>query len=177
MKIISDFIDYYDFQQSKNSPINTPIIYNRFSVPCSSISDLKSKNSFPNLNTIKKISNDNWEVLFFAIGFCGTLYKGVRFKNNGKCKTSYTLTGSLCIPKEMGIPLLDEIKSCAIYHFKDNYLNISHDVFEEINAPYFMVRPSMYKDLTIIKNPKLSNYHFIKNINPYDAFNLIKNFT
>ncbi len=77
----------------------------------------------------------------------------------------------------MGIPLLDEIKSCAIYHFTENHLNVSHDVFKEINAPYFMVRPSMFKDLTVIKNPKLSNYHFIKNINPYDAFNLIKNFT
>ena len=175
LKIISDFIDYYDFHQSKNSSLDSPMIYNRFSLQCSSSVEYKAKKNLPGINTIKCFISNDWKIEFYFIGFCGNLYKGVTTKSKDKIEHSYTLTGALYIPKEMGIKVSDEIVTNSVNHFSDNHLDLDLNIFSDIGSPIFIIKPKGYS-VEIIKNPNLKEYSFSKVRHSYDAFNEVREF-
>ena len=173
MKIESPFSDYYDHVESSfYSPGTESIKFKRKTEPCSplTVSRLKSKMTL-SAETIKEFTDkkEGWTISFFALGFCGYLYRGVKIEMPDFDDVSYTLTGAIYLPSKRGIKISFEIQENARKHFSFDEECSSH-LFEEIDSPSFVIVPSHYQSISIIKNPRLADYHFQKTVNPFDAF-------
>lgn len=178
MKIISDFVDYYDLvRDTYYSPGMPEIEFIRKSEKCgaSQVCRVKSRLSEDKTSSIKLFTSKNgdWSMSFFAIGFCKKIYRGVLINSGKVSDVSYTLTGAICIPSKLGIVLPKEVQDIAEKHFFD-WKDCCPTSFEDIDAPYFVVLPGIYQSLSIIKNPRLADYHFVKIMSPYNAFHAIK---
>lgn len=173
MKIESSFSDYYDHVESSfYSPGTESIKFKRKTESCSplTVSRLKSKMTL-SADTIKEFTDkkEGWSISFFALGFCGHLYRGVKIEMPDFDDVSYTLTGAIYLPSKRGIRISNEIQENARKHFSFCEECSSH-LFEEIDSPSFVIVPGHYQSISIIKNPRLSDYHFQKTVNSFDAF-------
>lgn len=178
MRIISDFVDYYDLvKENYYSPGVPEVTFVRKSEKCgvSQVCRVKSKLSEDKTNSIKIFTSKNgdWSMSFFAVGFCKNIYRGVLIDAGDMSDVSYTLTGAICIPSKLGIVLPKEVQDTAEKHFFD-WKDCCPSSFEDVEAPYFVILPNQYNSLTIVKNPRLADYRFVKIMNTYNAFHAIK---
>lgn len=172
MKIESTFSDYYDHVESSfYSPGNESVKFERKTEVCSllQVNRLKSKLT-SSVETIKEFSDkkEGWSISFFALGFCGHLYRGVKIMLPDFEEVSYTLTGAIYLPSKKGIRISEEIQENAKKHFSFCEECSSH-LFDEISVPAFAIVPGNHSFL-IVKNPRLADFHFQKTINSLDAF-------
>lgn len=176
MKIKSNFEDYYDSIQTFFP--YPKIEYNRVthSVSPKQLYFLKTCIRLDNLNTIKQFTckDKSWCISFFVIGFCKKLYQGVLIAFPDSFEVSYTLTGVNYLPSKYGLQVPIEVQNHAKIHFPF-WENYNSDIFDEIDAPSFVIFPANYHNISVIKNPNLSSFHFYKNVDSWDAFYKIKN--
>lgn len=180
MKIVSHFLDYYDYvEDSYYSPGTPKVEYHRKTEQCSpaQIYRISERLSKDKVESIKLFSCDknNWSVVFFALGFCGKLYRGVKIIMQSGTEVSYTLTGVKHLPKIHGVRMPHEVEENAKKHF-DLWDDFCQDICAEIDEPIFVILPGSFYDIQIIKNPILSDWHFNKIVNCYDAFHKTKMF-
>lgn len=173
MKIESPFSDYYDHVESSfYSPGTESIKFKRKTESCSplTVSRLKSKMTL-SAETIKEFidKKEGWSISFFALGFCGHLYRGVKIEMPNFNDVSYTLTGSIYLPSKKGIRISNEIQENARKHFSFCG-ECSSFLFDEIDSPSFVIVPGHYQSISVIKNPRLADYHFQKTVNSFDVF-------
>jgi hypothetical protein len=180
MKIVSHFLDYYDDVGKKHYPQDiSSVEYHRKTEHCSptQIYHIKEKLFQNKVESIRYFydKKENWSINFFALGFCGKFYKGVQILTSNDVEVSYTLTGAIYLPSKYGIKTPKEVEENAKNHFNLLNDNVHYDC-HEIDEPSFIVLPGGFQDIKIIKNPVLSDLHFHKTKNPYNAFHEIKMF-
>lgn len=179
MKIDSNFVDYYDSRQDGFSTVDDMVTYHRYTKACSASTFFKVKSRFiaGGLDTLKYYSSDKekWSILFFIIGFCGDLHRGMIIKTAKGVDASYTLTGAIYIPSKLGITLTEEMRDIAFRHFKYP-VEPDHRIFVDAAAPVLVIRPNEFQVSSVYKNPNLSDYLFDKAKSPVDAFEKISSF-
>lgn len=180
MKIVSQFSDYYDFvEETYYSPGVPKVEYRRNTENCSAaqIYRVREKISQEETEAIKCFNNkkEGWSAVFFAIGFCGRLHRGVQLSLNEVVETSYTLSGAIYLPKKYGVQITEDVQENAEKHFSLGEIFYT-DACDEINAPSFIIIPGSFKNIQIIKNPVLSDWQFQKTTSPYQAFHKTKMF-
>lgn len=180
MKIVSQFSDYYDhIAESYYSPGSPKVEFHRKTENCSTsqIYRVREKLTQQKVESIRYFSDkkDNWSINFFALGFCGKLYRGVQITLPSIVEVSYTLTGSIYIPSKHGIRLPEDVLENSRRHF-DLWDDCCNDACSEIEDPSFIILPGSFQNIQIIKNPVLSNWHFHKTVQSYDAFHRTKMF-
>jgi hypothetical protein len=180
MKIVSQFSDYYDNVGKKFYPPNSSSVeFHRKTAHCgpSQLYRVKEKLSQEKVESIKFFSNHNekWSITFFALGFCGQLYRGAQIELPDTVEVSYTLTGIAYIPSQRGVKIPEEIQDNAKKHFAIR-VDCCRDVCQEIGEPSFIILPGSFQNIQVIKNPNLSSFHFHKMMNSYDVFHKAKTF-
>lgn len=174
MKIVSQFSDYYDHIEDKYYAPGAPRLeYHRSTEHCSpaQIYRVREKLSAERIESIRYFSDkkEKWSMTFFALGFCGKLYRGVQLSFPDKIEVSYTLTGAIYLPSKNGVQISAEIQDNAEKHFS-LWDDCCPDACYEIDSPSFVILPGSFQNISIIKNPNLSELHFHKTMNSYDAF-------
>ena len=179
MKIISDFVDYYDFIQDLHSAKKHHVEFHRYTKKCSPsiVYRVKEKLTEKRLNSVKFFQDrkKGWSMSFFIVGFCDHIHRGVLIQLPEYTDASYTLTGSIYMPERCGIHLSDEVRENCIEHFSHD-LSEEHELFDEIECPTFVIVSDEIGLLKIIKNPCLSDYAFAKSKSSFDAYSQLKNF-
>lgn len=180
MKIVSQFSDYYDhIESSYYSPGTIQVEYKRITEHCSpsQIYRAREKLSQDKIDPIRVYNDkkENWSVTFFALGFCGKLHRGAQITIADVIEVSYTLSGVSYLPRKHGIEIPTEVQDNAEKHF-DSWGDCCTDICNEIDSPSFVIVPGGFQNIQIIKNPVLSNWHFQKAMNSYDAFHKTKMF-
>lgn len=180
MKIVSQFSDYYDhIEETYYSPGIPKVEFHRKTEHCSPAQTyrVREKLSQEKVESIRYFHDkkENWSINFFALGFCGRLYRGVQILTPNAVEVSYTLTGATYLPSKHGIQVSTEIEDNAKKHF-DLWDDFCQDACFEIEDPSFIILPGSFQNIQIIKNPTLSDWHFQKTMNSYDAFHRTKMF-
>lgn len=180
MKIVSQFSDYYDHvAETYYSPGVSKVEYHRRTENCSpaQIYRVREKLTQEKVESIRYFSDkkDNWSMNFFALGFCGRLHRGVQISLPSTVEVSYTLTGAIYLPSKHGIQVPIDVQENAQKHF-DLWDDYCHDACHEIEVPSFIILPGSFQNIQIIKNPVLSDWHFHKTVQSYDAFHRTKMF-
>lgn len=180
MKIVSQFSDYYDhIEETYYSPGVPKVDYHRKTEQCNPAQVYRIREKLPQekIESIKTFSNkkDNWSIVFFALGFCGRLYRGAQIQLSDVTEVSYTFNGVKYLPSKHGVQVPPEVEDNAQKHF-DLWDDFCPDVCAEIEDPSFIILPGSFQNIQIIKNPILSEWHFHKTVNCYDAFHKTKMF-
>lgn len=180
MKIVSQFSDYYDHvEETYYSPGVLKVEFHRSTEHCSpaQIYRAREKLSQEKIDPIKSYNDkkENWSVTFFALGFCGRLHRGAQITIADVIEVSYTLSGAIYLPKKYGIEIPSDVQDNAEKHF-DLWDDFCTDACNEIDSPSFVILPGSFQNIQIIKNPVLSNWHFQKAMNSYNAFHKTKMF-
>lgn len=157
MRIVSDFDDYYDNQQSLffGAMLNT--VYFR----------KENKKLFLNqkLSNLKYFKEPclvpSWSVSFFIVGFCEQITRGVRIRVNGENHHSYTFSGAVFIPKQLNLQLSDE-QIEDIRHWFGEYERKDASLFKSFNTPCFVISTDVFGLTHITLDANLFNYCFYK---------------
>jgi|PlaIllAssembly_1097288.scaffolds.fasta_scaffold00001_44 hypothetical protein len=174
MKIVSQFSDYYDhIEETYYSPGTPKVEYHRKTEHCSPSQTYRVREKLPSekIESIRYFydKKENWFINFFALGFCGRLYRGVQIKVLETIEVSYTLSGATYLPSKHGVQVPEDVEENAKKHF-ELWDDFCQDACYEIEDPSFVVLPGSFQNIQIIKNPVLSDFHFQKTMNSYDAF-------
>src|SRR5574343_238229 len=145
MKIVSQFSDYYDHvAETYYCPGAPKVEYHRRTEHCSPAHTyrIKEKLSTEKIESIRYFSDkrENWSINFFAIGFCGRLHRGVQISTPDITEVSYTLSGTIYLPRKHGIQIPMEIQDNAEKHFNlwEDYCS---DACLEVEDPAFIIIP------------------------------------
>jgi hypothetical protein len=176
MKIKSDFIDYYDNIQLKVLSSEPTIVFLRKEHFADVVSSIKVKEILKDyLDTIKSFEVENGKIELFLVGFCGALYSGAYIKGENGEDVSYTLTGTLYMPKDFGFNVTTNIEQASRKHFHHKE-NISLEPFQILNTPFFVLYPNDNNVIDVIINTNLNNLKFYKAHGSYHTYHTIKNF-
>lgn len=166
MKIISDFVDYYDQYQDVYSRSEPPTTYLRktFTVDGYTALQVQRDLGIAKQKLIRftdKISNSLWSISTFIIGVSGRINRGVEIRYENDIEHSYTFTGSLYIPKRMGIDITQEMVDVIKNHFEKPTFDNTRS-FNLVGAPAFIIMPNNFGFNSSIANPCLKDFGYHK---------------
>lgn len=186
MKIISRFRDYYDTVSAQY--LDKETIYKREH----SVIEIKDREDIPTVAHffIYNSTNNNYDVNFSIIGFCGQLIPVVTIKDrfSNHSVGFYNLEDLKKYVVENKVPIKDEgrrrstrwwkwysydlsIQEIELFFQNQEKFDKLKDLFGFHNVPVFVVRTetNSYKGLKLSLNPMLANYSFAKIKDPYSA--------
>lgn len=166
MKIVSDFIDYYDSYERILSSWESPITYLRQTKKVDSECQFKMMNQIDKfIKTVRYESNryheSIWSVNLFIIGYCGYIRKGAEIIYNSNKLISYTYTGVFHLSKQIDFIIPDSIEKYIRNHFENPIIK-NDNVFLELYSPIFIMTQNSIRVTEVVVNPDMSKYDFYK---------------
>lgn len=180
MKIISDFVDYYDHFQESYTSLEPSIIYMRKTHNLDPMVSLKVQEELDiKPQSLRCFSDKNinptWMITPFIIGASGRINRGVKIRVQDEIDHSYTLTGALYIPKKMGITISQEIQTALESHF-ENPIFDDLNIFKLADAPALVIVPDCFGFTEVLANPCLKDYGYPKACMSGEIYKRIKAF-
>lgn len=185
MRIISKFHDYYDGALSQGSDQETIFLRETATIHL----DRKLRDTLPRVQ--KETSsyyfrNNNLEISFFYIGFCGVIIPSVKIvstEGTGYTKILYSFDEVKSFAEEENLPIDFKKKNKYRFYFrydpscgKDYELFFQNKettklekLFFDYNTPVFVFQEDK-RELEVITNPNLKELQFFKVKDPYSCF-------
>lgn len=180
MKIISDFVDYYDHFQDVHASYVPSIVYMRKTHNIDIFTSMKVQEDLSlDLTDIRrfsdKILSPSWTITPFIIGASGRFNRGVEFKHHNTVEHSYTITGAYHISSKLGIDITPEISAMIDKHFKYPIFD-KPCIFKTVGAPVFVITFNGDGTARTIANPCLKDLGYPKACMSSEIFTRIRAF-
>lgn len=179
MKIISDFVDFYDQHQELHFNSQPPLIYMRRTQKVDSLTSLKINEDLGvqklGSRTFSSDQEPKWSIVPFIIGVSGRINHGVIISSDDNEEYSYTRSGAHYLSKKLGITVTDRISDMFERHFAQP-ISDKPCVFKRSGLPVFVITFDETGASKIKSNPRLIDYGYPKACSTGEIYMRIKTF-